>query len=210
VPSSLHPAARAFDAVAEVYERARPSFPPDAVAHLTATLALGPGRVLLDLGAGTGKLTRLLVPTGARVVAVEPLAEMRATLVQLSPSVEALEGTAEDIPLSDASADAVTVAQAFHWFRGDEALAEIHRVLRPGGSLVLLEHVRGAGRAARWQDRLTPFHRRVMGNCHLNRDTFAAVEAAGFETSGVVRAELPGEPALYRAGILGVATRISS
>jgi hypothetical protein len=71
-------------------------------------------------------------------------------------------------------------------------------------------HVRGAGRVARWQDRLTPLHRKIMGNCHLNRDTLAAVRAAGFDTSGVVRAELPAEPALYRAGILGRATRISS
>jgi SAM-dependent methyltransferase len=93
---------------------------------------------VIDLAAGTGKLTRQLVPTGATVIAVEPLDEMRAKLEQALPDVEAVEGTAESMPLPDASADAVTVAQAFHWFDVDGALAEIHRVLRPGGSLALI------------------------------------------------------------------------
>ncbi len=89
---------------------------------------------MVDLAAGTGKLTRALVPTGATVVAVEPVAEMRA----LIEGVEALDGRAEAIPLPDGSADAVTVGQAFHWFATDAALAEIHRVLRPGGALGLI------------------------------------------------------------------------
>lgn len=99
---------------------------------------------VVDLAAGTGKLTRQLVPTGAKVIAVEPLAEMRAKLEEALPAVEALEGTAESMPLGDGSADAVTVAQAFHWFDVAPALAEIHRVLVPGGSLALIWNSRSA------------------------------------------------------------------
>ena len=135
---AIHRAARAFDSVADVYERARPGFPPEAVDALCARLGIRTGTAVLDLGAGTGKLARLLAARGARVVAVEPLAAMRAKLAEVAPEVEALEGTAEAIPLPDASVEAVAVAQAFHWFRGEEALAEIHRVLRPGGGLGLV------------------------------------------------------------------------
>ena len=93
---------------------------------------------MLDLAAGTGKLTRQLVPLGARVVAVEPIDAMRAELERAVPGVEALAGTAEAIPLAEQSVDAVTCAQAFHWFRPDQAVREIRRVLRPGGGLALL------------------------------------------------------------------------
>ncbi|HWC37109.1 MAG TPA: class I SAM-dependent methyltransferase, partial [Acidimicrobiales bacterium] len=93
---------------------------------------------VVDLAAGTGKLTRLLLPTGARVVAVEPVAAMRETLARVVPDAEILEGTAAAMPLPDGSADAVTVAQAFHWFSTAEALAEIHRVLRADGRLALV------------------------------------------------------------------------
>jgi len=112
------------------------------VAWLAERLELRPGRVVVDVAAGTGKLTRLLVPTGARVVAVEPLAEMRAQLERAVPEAEALEGAAEALPLADSSADAVTVAAAFHWFRRDEALAEFARVLRPGGRLAIVYNLR--------------------------------------------------------------------
>jgi len=105
-------------------------------------LGLGPGRVVVDLAAGTGKLTRRLVPTGAGVVAVEPLAEMREQLAQVVPGAEALDGTAEALPLEQASADAVTVGQAFHWFDPAPAAAEIARVLRPEGALALVWNIR--------------------------------------------------------------------
>jgi SAM-dependent methyltransferase len=135
----VHPVAAAgFASAADVYERARPSYPPEAVEWLVAQTELGPGRTVVDLGAGTGKLTRLLLPTQASVLAVEPIAEMRAHIA----GAEVLDGTAEAIPLPDRSADVVTVAQAFHWFDHDRALPEIHRVLRNDGSLVLVWNMR--------------------------------------------------------------------
>jgi SAM-dependent methyltransferase len=137
--SRVHPsAAVGFANAADVYERARPSYPQEAVDWLVAQTGLGPGKAVVDLGAGTGKLTRLLAPTGARVVAVEPIPEMRAHI----EGAELLDGTAEEIPLPDGSVDVVTAAQAFHWFDHDRALPEIHRVLRGGGSLVLVWNMR--------------------------------------------------------------------
>lgn len=137
--SRVNPVAAAgFSSAAEVYERARPSYPVEAVDWLVARTALGPGKTVVDLGAGTGKLTRLLVPSGARVVAVEPLAEMRA----LIEGAEAVDGTAEEIPLPDGSADVVTVAQAFHWFDHERALPEIARVLTADGHLALFWNMR--------------------------------------------------------------------
>ena len=108
------------------------------MAHVVGHGGIGPGRRVLDLAAGTGKLTRLLVPSGAEVVAVEPVAAMRDRLVAALPAVEVHDGTAEALPLADASVDAVTVAQAFHWFDPAVALGEVRRVLRPGGALFLV------------------------------------------------------------------------
>lgn len=135
-------AARGFERGADDYEAARPGYPPEVVDLLVQMLDLAPGRRVLDLAAGTGKLTRLLVPSGAAVVAVEPVAAMRATLADLVPEAEVLDGTAEAIPLPDAAVDAVVVAQAFHWFDAPQALAELARVLRPGGALALVWNVR--------------------------------------------------------------------
>jgi SAM-dependent methyltransferase len=138
----IRDAAQGFDSTADAYERARPSYPAEAVAHVVGRGAIGPGRRVLDLAAGTGKLTRLLVPSGAEVVAVEPVAGMRDRLVAALPDVEVLDGTAEALPLPAASVDVVTVAQAFHWFDAAVALAEIGRVLRPGGHLFLVWNTR--------------------------------------------------------------------
>jgi SAM-dependent methyltransferase len=125
-----------FARAAEAYALARPSYPREAVEILRRELKLGSGSAVLDLAAGTGKLTELL--TGfARVVAVEPIAEMRDELASL-PFVEARAGRAEAIPLEDAAVDAVLVAQAFHWFATPAVLDEIHRVLRSPGGLGLL------------------------------------------------------------------------
>jgi SAM-dependent methyltransferase len=139
--SELHPATRGF-AGAEAYERGRPSYPAAAVERIASELELRPGRTVLDLAAGTGKLTRLLVPTGANVIAVEPVVEMRRELEQRVPGVVVLAGTAERMPLTDRFVDGVTVGQAFHWFKQDEALREIHRVLRPGGGVALIWNAR--------------------------------------------------------------------
>jgi SAM-dependent methyltransferase len=125
-------AARGFSRAPDTYERGRPDYPDAATALVVSRLATG--APVLDLAAGTGKLTRPLLAAGLRVTAVEPVAEMRAAL---PPAVPALDGTAEAIPLPNGEVDAVVVGQAFHWFDGDAALAEIHRVLRPEGLLAL-------------------------------------------------------------------------
>lgn len=138
----LHPATRGFGAAAAAYERGRPDYPAAAVRRLVARLDLRPGRTVLDLAAGTGKLTRLLVPSGANVLAVEPVPQMRAELEKRVRGIAALGGTAERIPLLDAYVDAVTVGQAFHWFRPESALPEIARVLRPAGGLALVWNTR--------------------------------------------------------------------
>lgn len=161
-------AAQGFERGAADYERARPSYPGDAVAFAIDALGLGPGRRLLDLAAGTGKFTRLVVPTGAEIVAVEPVAAMRTELVSAVPDVEVLDGTAEAIPLPDASVDAVTVAQAFHWFDASVALREIARVLRPGGGLALIWNVRDE--SVDWVKRYTEITIRHGGGTPYRRD----------------------------------------
>lgn len=139
----LHTAAEiGFAAEAASYARGRPDYPAELLPWLERALAIGPGKVALDLGAGTGKFTRLLARTGADIVAVEPVVEMRAKLSADQPVVRALAGTADAIPLADASVDAVVCAQSFHWFATEAALREIHRVLRPGGRLGLVWNVR--------------------------------------------------------------------
>ncbi len=130
--------AASFGRVAEAYDRGRPPYPPEALAWLADELDVTPASTVLDLAAGTGKLTAALVPLAGRVIAVEPVAEMRRVLSAGRPGAEVLPGRAEEIPLADGSLDAVFVAAAFHWFDADAALAEIHRVLRPGGGLGVL------------------------------------------------------------------------
>ncbi|CAJ1507876.1 class I SAM-dependent methyltransferase [[Mycobacterium] burgundiense] len=127
-----------FGSEAAAYERGRPSYPPDAIDWL-----LPPGaRDVLDLGAGTGKLTTRLVERGLNVVAVDPIAEMLEVLSNALPETPALLGTAEEIPLPDNSVDAVLVAQAWHWVDPARAIPEVARVLRPGGRLGLVWNTR--------------------------------------------------------------------
>jgi ubiquinone/menaquinone biosynthesis C-methylase UbiE len=131
-----------FESVADLYERVRPAYPVEAIDWLARKLGVGSGSTVLDLGAGTGKLTRAFVPCAGRVIAVEPGPNMLAELRRAVPRAEAHLGAAEAIPLPDASVDAVVCGQSFHWFRADEALAEIGRVLRPQGGLGLVWNVR--------------------------------------------------------------------
>jgi SAM-dependent methyltransferase len=132
--------ARSFGPVARRYERGRPSYPAAAVDWLLPDGA----RRVLDLGAGTGKLTRALLHRGLEVTAVDPSDGMLAELRRVLPGVPALAGTAEDIPLPDGSVDAVLVGQAWHWVDPGRALPEVARVLRPGGRLGLIWNVRDA------------------------------------------------------------------
>ena len=130
-------AAQGFARPARAYERGRPGYPPEAIALLASRLPSG--AEMLDLAAGTGALSRPLLEAGVEVTAVEPVAEMRAAL---PATARVLEGTAEAIPLGTGEVDAAVVGQAFHWFDGDAALSEIHRVLRPEGVLALFWNVR--------------------------------------------------------------------
>jgi len=151
--SRLHPAVRGFQRRAATYERGRPGYPRAAIRFLARELGLRPGTTVVELGSGTGKFTRGLLPTGAAIVAVEPTEGMRREFARRVPSVLVLPGQGEAIPLPDRFADAVVVAQAFHWFRARTALREIARVLRPGGRLALLWNVRDE--AVPWVRRLT-------------------------------------------------------
>jgi SAM-dependent methyltransferase len=141
--------AGSFGRAAAEYERARPGYPAEAVDWLVPEGA----RTVLDLGAGTGKLTRSLLERGLEAIAVEPSAQMRATLAAELPGVRALGGTAEEIPLPAASVDAITVAQAWHWVEEARAVPEAARVLRPGGRLGLIWNIRDEETA--WVRRLT-------------------------------------------------------
>jgi ubiquinone/menaquinone biosynthesis C-methylase UbiE len=135
--SALHPLATGFADVAAAYERGRPEYAPAVVGAFTAELGIPSGAPVLDLAAGTGKLTRALLAAGLDVTAVEPQAELRDLLAASVDAERVREGLAEAIPLPDDSVVAVTVADAFHWFDHASALAEIRRVLRPDGGLAV-------------------------------------------------------------------------
>jgi SAM-dependent methyltransferase len=175
-----------FADVAGAYERGRPGYPEDAVRWLAGDEP----RDVVDLGAGTGKLSRALVALGHRVMAVEPLPQMLEHLADNAPGAFGVLGTAEVIPLPDAFADVVTCAQSFHWFDHDLALTEIARVLRPEGRLALVWNTR---------DDDDPFMARltgIIGNERLSdaagygpleaSDLFGPVESAVFHHEQVV------------------------
>jgi ubiquinone/menaquinone biosynthesis C-methylase UbiE len=135
-------AAQGFCSSAALYQHGRPDYPPQLLDWLRQALRLEPGRTALDVGAGTGKFTRLLLQTGARVAAVEPIEAMRAQLLRLLPGVTLLAASAQALPLADGSVDALLCAQAFHWFASEQTLQEFGRVLTPGGKLGLVWNVR--------------------------------------------------------------------
>jgi SAM-dependent methyltransferase len=131
----------AFGRTAREYELGRPLWPEELLDRVIGELGLGPGAAVLDLGAGTGKLTRSLVRRFERVVAVEPDDAMREVLEEVVPQAHSLAGRGESIPLADGELDAVFTAEAFHWFASDRSVAEIVRVLRPRGALVILWNI---------------------------------------------------------------------
>lgn len=174
----VHEAASAgFGRGARDYEAGRPSYPARAVEHVVGELAIGPASRVVDLGAGTGKFTRLLVPTGARIVAVEPVAEMREVFREVVPGVEVVDGTGEAVPVDDAFADAVTAAQVFHWVQPAAGVAEVHRVLRDGGGVALLWNSRD--RSVGWTRRIAELMDGLVGDApRYAGDRDAAWQAA--------------------------------
>jgi SAM-dependent methyltransferase len=138
---ALHPLAAQFASVAGAYERGRPEYPPAVVGAIAAELRIPHGAPVLDLAAGTGKLSRALLAAGLDVVAVEPQAPLRELLASGIGGERVREGVAEAIPLAGGSVAAVTVGDGFHWFDQAAALGEIRRVLRPGGGLAVLTSV---------------------------------------------------------------------
>jgi SAM-dependent methyltransferase len=196
--------ARSFDRAAIEYEQARPGYP----AGLLDVLPLGPDAEVLDLGAGTGKLTRVLAERYRRVIAVEPLDGMRGILAEVVPAAESLAGSAEAIPLPDASVDGVFAAQAFHWFANEEAVAEIARVLRPGGILCPIWNESSD------QSPLPDVYRAYLRTLHLPR----AEEVAGHPWAEVVargpfgeihEASVPHEQVQARENVLAFARSVS-
>lgn len=132
-------AAVGFQRTAELYERSRPGYPARLVRWLVERMGIGPDRIVVDLAAGTGKLTRLLYDTGATVIAVEPVAAMLGVLrTATAGRVPAVAATAQALPFAARCVDAITVAQAFHWFATPDALGEMARVLRPDGHIALV------------------------------------------------------------------------
>jgi ubiquinone/menaquinone biosynthesis C-methylase UbiE len=196
-----------YDLMASRSERA-------GIGELRRTLLEGLEGDVVEIGSGTGA-SLPYYERATRVVAVEPDASMAkrlpARIQEAKVPIDVVTAGAEALPFPDESFDvAVAVFVLCSVNDQGEVLAEARRVLRPGGKLVLLEHVRGHGRTARWQERLTPLHRKLAGNCHLDRDTQAAVARAGFDTERVERTQLPGTQPLVRPGIQGVAIKTSS
>jgi ubiquinone/menaquinone biosynthesis C-methylase UbiE len=169
---------------------------------------------VLEIGAGTG-LNLPHYENAIRVVAVEPdtsmASRLRKRITAAKIPVEIVSGSAESLPFPDGSFHTVVATFVFCSVKDPAAaLTEIRRVLAPEGRLVVLEHVRGEAGLGRWQDRFTPLHRKLAGNCHLNRDTKRALAAAGFDATAVHETRIPGSHPLVRSGIQGVAIKTSS
>jgi len=168
-----------FDHVAEEYERTRPSYPPEVLDRLP----LADDASVLDLGAGTGKLTRVLADRYREVTAVEPLANMRAVLERVVPGVTALAGSAERIPLDDASVDGVFAAQAFHWFDKQRAVPEMARICRPSGGVAVFWNARADDRSAFLAEH-TELTARYLAEEHVDRRTRESTAQANLSAGG--------------------------
>jgi SAM-dependent methyltransferase len=201
----VHPAVWGFDRAAGRYEHGRPDYPAAAIRRLGRALHIGPGTTTVELGAGTGKFTRAWVRLGSAILAVEPIPGMRRQFARALPTIPILPGTAEAIPLPDGFADAVVAAQAFHWFRPGPALAEIRRVLRPGGGVGLVWNRPRPDAGASWirdlhrllqpyWDRATPSDRRTDWTAYFaaGRSGFGPLhEAVVPHTQLMARDQLP-------------------
>ncbi len=153
-PMTIHEAAsKGYQTAGDSYDKGRPEYPAEAIRFLTEELGIAPGKSLLDLGAGTGKFTQLIVSSGAEILAIEPVEGMRKKFSELLPQIKIIEGSAEKIPRPDHSVDAVVVAQAFHWFDGEKALPELYRVLKTAGKLGLIWNARDE--SVDWVSKLT-------------------------------------------------------
>jgi ubiquinone/menaquinone biosynthesis C-methylase UbiE len=195
----IDPMAWAYETVASVYEEHRPSYPPVAVARLVDELDIRAGTTVADVGAGTGKFTRLLVPTAASIIAIEPVSAMRRELHRALPDVAVVGGVARALPLADASLDALTVAQAFHWFADAETVSEFRRVLRPGRKLGLIWNRR---------DRSSPVWREIEAviapfRPERRRDWKVSLANAGFDSldRAVFEWRYRSEPARIRSRV---------
>ena len=136
---SLHPsAAKGFGSGAELYQQVRPSYPQEIAVWLQDRLHIGESSTVIDLGSGTGKFLPYLIQTQAKVIAVEPVAEMLQQLQQAHPTVECVQSFSDQLPLQNESVDAMVCAQSFHWFSNIETLKEMYRVLIPTGHLGLV------------------------------------------------------------------------
>ena len=168
-------AAKGYERGAADYERGRPGYPAEAIETLVRTTGIEPHTAVVDIGAGTGKFTRALFDHSSAVIAVEPVAAMRAVFADAFPGQRIVEGTAEAVPLPDASADVVTVAQAFHWFDQKAALDEITRLLRPGGWLALIWNTRDV--RVPWLAEINALMDRLAGDAPRFRSTDRAWRA---------------------------------
>ena len=177
---SLHPLAARFAEVADAYERGRPDYALAVPGAIAAELGLSTGACVLDLAAGTGKFSRALLAAGYDVIAVEPQAPLRGILAGVVGPERVHEGVAEAIPLEDRSVAAVTVADGFHWFDPEPALAEIRRVLVPGGGLAILDTVPDWGGAS-WAHEIGTMLKGLRGaHPHFDDPPWQeAVDAAG-------------------------------
>jgi SAM-dependent methyltransferase len=198
---------RGFEAAASLFERSRPEYPAEAVDLLARALPLRPGRTLLDLGAGTGKLSRLAAARGATVVALEPSAAMIRQAG--GEGVRLVRGVAEALPFARHAVDAICAASAFHWFDGRRALGEAHRVLRHGGRLALVWNVRDD--AVPWVAALSAIVNRYEGEAPRYRTGawHEAFDRARDMFRPLEEARFPNPHALAPAGVVDRVASVS-